>query len=95
MVGKTCHKSTETFSNWNIKDYTCEKDNSYLSLREWSTPLLSLPQMYLRARDIRVVVAQAKKEISCYSSVFRHTRSTIEKRSTPFPFIIFTFPETI
>ena len=70
MVGKTCHKSTETFSNWNIKDDTCEKDSSYVSLRECSTPLLSLPQMYLRARDIRVVVAQAKKEISCYFSVF-------------------------
>ena len=90
MVGKTCHKSTETFSNWNIKDDTCEKDSSYVSLRECSTPLLSLPQMYLRARDIRVVVAHAIRLL-----VFRHARSTIEKRITLFPIILFTSPETI
>ena len=77
MVGKTCHKSTETFSNWNIKDYTCEKDNTNVSLREWSTPLLSLPQMYLRARDIRVVVSQAEKEFTLFSIIIFTSPETI------------------
>ena len=77
MVGKTCHKSTETFSNWNIKDYTCEKDNSYVSLREWSTPLLSLPQMYRHVRDIRVVVAQAEKKFTLFSIIIFTSPETI------------------